>query len=61
MKAWESKKEISRKEQRYKDRKIRVVFQYSSSTKRSGESCRFKIGRERFLMSAHCMWRDGVR
>ena len=25
------------------------------------ESCRFNNGQERFLKSANCMWRDGVR
>lgn len=44
MKAWKRKKEVSRKEQRYKDRKACIVFQFSSSTKRSGESCRFNNG-----------------
>lgn len=52
------RKEISRKEQRYKDREMCVVFQFFSSTQRSGESCRFNAGQERFLRSATGMWRD---
>lgn len=59
IKIWGRKKEIKRKEQRYKDRKEHIL-QFLSSAK-EWEELGVQQQVRKTLTSACCMWRHGVR